>query len=86
MTPNEYKIKHAAALKNFLSTEAGNLLIPALKQLNIPATVHNIPHVHQANLDRRAGHELCEKNLLFLSSPPVPNEEIEMTYGVNDKK
>lgn len=86
MTPTEYKQKLAPALKDFLNTEAGRQLIPILHQLAPANTVNAVAHIHYSNMERRAGYESCEKSLIFLSTPPVPNEEIEMTYGVKEKK
>lgn len=86
MTPTEYKEKYSPILKEFLSTEAGKQLLPILHQLAPPTTMNAVAHIHQANMERRAGYESCEKSIIFLSTPPLPNEEIEMTYGVKDKK
>lgn len=82
MTSVEYKEKYSTLLKQFLNTEAGKQLIPVLHQLATPTTMHAVAHVHYANMERRAGYESCEKSLIFLSNPPLENEEIEATYGV----
>lgn len=86
MTVNDYKVKHASALKVFLSTEAGKELITTLHQLAPSAVMNNISHIHSANMERRAGFENCEAALIFLSSLPIVKEEIEMTYGVSEIK
>lgn len=86
MTHTEYREKYAPILKEFLGTEAGKQLIPILHQLAPQTTMNAVAHVHYANMERRAGYESCEKTLIFLSTPPIPNEEIEMTYGVKEKK
>lgn len=85
MTVNEYKIKHATALKAFLSTEAGIDLIPTLHQLR-PLFVTTSPHAHHESSGAVRGFEICEKAISFLSTPAMKNEEIEMTYGVEVKK
>lgn len=86
MTVNEYKTKHAAALKNFLSTEAGSLLIPVLNQLRPLFVTNSTPHVHTESAGAVRGFENCQKAIVFLSSAPAPTDQIEMTYGVNEKK
>lgn len=85
MTPTEYKIRHYKALKDFLSTEAGRELISTVHQLR-PLFVTSNPHVHHESAGAVRGFENCEKAIIFLSNPPLPNDEIEMTYGVNEKK
>lgn len=86
MTPKEYKEKYSPILKEFLNTEAGRHLLPILHQLAPPTVMNAVAHVHYANMERRAGYESCEKSLIFLSTPPLPSDEIEMTYGVKEKK
>ncbi len=86
MTPNEYKLKHFKALKDFLSTEAGKELIPTVHQLRPLFVTNGNPHVHTESAGAVRGFENCEKAIIFLSTQHVEREEVEMTYGVTEKK
>lgn len=86
MTPKEYKDKHHAALKLFLQSEAGRDLLPVLHQMRPLFVTAGMPHVHHESSGAVRGYENCERAILFLSTPALPNEEIEATYGVVEKK
>lgn len=86
MTVNEFKANHHKALRDFLNTDAGRNLLPVLHQLRPLFVTNGQPHVHTESAGAVRGYENCEKAILFLSTPPQDNEEIEMTYGVNEKK
>lgn len=86
MTPNEFRLKHSTTLHEFLQTEAGKQLISTLHQQRPIFNVISTPHAHHESSGAVRGYELCEKNLINLSTLPSNHEEIEMNYGVPDKK
>lgn len=86
MTTNEYKTRHAAELLKFLQTPAGMDLIPTLHQLRPAFMVNAQPHVHIESAGSVRGYELCEKNIIFLTTQPKPDDEVEATYGTETKQ
>lgn len=86
MTTKEYRLHYGADLLKFIQSPAGMDLISTLHQLRPTFTVNSQPHVHIESAGAVRGYELCEKNLLFLTTQPKPEEEIEATYGTETKQ
>lgn len=86
MSPNDFRKKHHAALKIFLSSEVGKDMLVALHQMRPLFVTTGLPHIHTESSGAVRGFENCERAIPFLSTPVLPNEEIEMTYGVVEKK
>lgn len=86
MNRQTFQKTYGEELRKFVSTPCGQAMLAALGAQRPPYEFSVQNHLLVENRGAMRGYELCLRNILSLSTPINPPEEIEATYGVAEPK